>query len=179
MDELIRRIDEIYLKRALEVSLKGTCLRKKVGATLTTNPFRNFITIPWEENLRTIQDCVEKGLELDSYHVSSAFNTTVTGRNTCEDLGECLMHNGHCVRTLHAEIGCILNSNERQRKGSWIYISTAPCIKCFQEIVYSGIKRVIMEETSVWQTHKDFEKPIREMANEMGIEIWRKSERIV
>jgi deoxycytidylate deaminase len=173
MTDLITLIDEKYINRSKELARKGTCLRKGVGAILIRNPFKNYVSLDFENDstLGWIKSVILNNLNNDYYIVSEAFNTTVDRKNTCADQNECLMHNGHCIRTIHSEIQCILRSNYYERENGWMYISTAPCFKCFQEIAYCGIKRIILADKTYWETHKDFENIILQMAKEKEIEI--------
>src|SRR5574338_565009 len=128
MTDLISQIDNIYLQRVKELALKGTCLRKGVGAVLLRNPFKSYYELDWENDnsLKWIKENITKNLDNGHYLVSEAFNTTIDGKNTCKNLGECLIHNGHCIRTIHSEVQCILKANEFERENGWMYISTAP-----------------------------------------------------
>lgn len=172
MTDLISIIDEKYLNRAKELAQKGTCNRKGVGAVLIRNPFNGYITLDFEHDhtLNWIKETIRYNLKENHYFVSEGYNTTIDNKNTCFEIG-CLMHGGHCIRTMHAEIYCILNANFYERENGWLYISTAPCLKCFQEIAYCGIKRIILSDINSWETHPDFKLPIEQIAKEKGIEI--------
>jgi dCMP deaminase len=175
MTDLITLIDNKYLTRVKELAKKGTCLRKGVGAVLIRNPFANYVTMDFETDstLHWIKETILQNLSSDHYLVSEAFNTTLDNENTCKNMGSCLLYKGHCIRTIHSEIQCILKANQYERNNGWMYISTAPCFKCFQEIVYCGIKRIILADVSYWETHSDsdFREIIEQLAKEKEIEI--------
>lgn len=175
MDNLIDVIDRYYLDKLTPLKEKGTCLRKKVGAILVRNPFKCYSQWDYniESNLDLIKATIRTNLKKDNYTVYESFNTSLT-EETCESQGACLLHNGHCIRTLHPEIICILNSTFHQREQGWMYISTAPCYKCLQEIVYVGIKRIIVQDLSYWETHEELEKPCLQLIKKYEIELIEK-----
>lgn len=67
------------------------------------------------------------------------------GSPTCKDLGECLMEDGHCVRTIHAEVRAILNAATMSinPEGGVMYSILKPCFQCTKVIIASGIKKVV------------------------------------
>lgn len=179
MDDLINEIDQYYLDKLPFLKKRATCLRRKVAAILVRNPFKcysgNYAQVDFnnEETLDFIKVNIRTNLRKDIYTVSEGVNTSLT-EETCESEGKCLVHNGHCIRTMHAEIFCILTASIYQRDQAWMYISTAPCYKCLQEIAYVGIKRIIVEDLNSWQT-RDFEKPCRKLIEKYQIELVEKS----
>lgn len=64
---------------------------------------------------------------------------------TCKDLGECDMQDGHCVRTIHAEVNAIMLALRKgiSIKGATIYSLLKPCFNCSKMIVAAGIRRII------------------------------------
>lgn len=68
---------------------------------------------------------------------------------TCEEVG-CLMIDGHCKRTIHAEVNAILEATRRGWSGSLkdaeLYVTHEPCYDCTKYIVQSGIRKVIYIE---------------------------------
>lgn len=175
MDNLIDVIDRYYLDKLPFLKERGTCLRKKVGAILVRNPFKCYTRWDYnvESNLDLIKATVRTNLQKDHYTVYEGFNTSLTDE-TCETEGKCLLHNGHCIRTIHAEIWCVLNSTIYQRENAWMYISTTPCYKCLQEIAYVGIKRIVVQDLTSWKDHPDFEIPCRKLIEQFGIELIEK-----
>lgn len=67
------------------------------------------------------------------------------GSPTCEELGECLMENGHCVRTIHAEVRAILNAGVLgvSCDGGTMYSILKPCFQCTKVIIASGITKIV------------------------------------
>jgi dCMP deaminase len=67
------------------------------------------------------------------------------GSKTCKELGECLMEDGHCVRTIHAEVRAILNAAttmQNPNEGT-MYSILKPCFQCTKVIIAAGILRVV------------------------------------
>ena len=54
------------------------------------------------------------------------------------------MVDGHCVRTIHAEINAILQGAERGiPKGFTAYVTHFPCLNCSKQLLQVGCKRVV------------------------------------
>ncbi|MDK2821270.1 MAG: dCMP deaminase [Clostridia bacterium] len=60
----------------------------------------------------------------------------------CIDEG-CIMVNGHCVRTIHAEVNALLECSPEERKEATIYVTDRPCPECSKLIISSKVKRVV------------------------------------
>ena len=71
--------DEYFAAQALLISNRATCNRAKVGAVLVK----------------------------DNKVIATGYNGSVSGTDHCLEDG-CLMVEGHCVRTIHAEVNAIL-----------------------------------------------------------------------
>lgn len=67
------------------------------------------------------------------------------GSPTCKELGECLMEDGHCVRTIHAEVRAILNAGLTGQipEGGTMFSILKPCFQCTKVIIASGIETVV------------------------------------
>ena len=54
------------------------------------------------------------------------------------------MIDGHCARTLHAEVNAILQGAERGiPKGFTAYVTQFPCLNCSKQLLQVGCKRVV------------------------------------
>ena len=96
---------------------------------------------------------------------ATGYNGSIRGLEHCTEIG-CLMDNGHCVRTVHAEANAILQA---ARYGvsidkAHIYVTASPCWDCFKLIANAGIVRVLYGEF-----YRD--ERIQEFAREAGIEL--------
>lgn len=106
--------DEYFIDIAFKVKERSTCPRLGVGAVI-------------------VKDNRIKG---------TGYNGSPSGMAHCDDVG-CLMREGHCKRTIHAEVNAILECSPEERKGATIYVTAQPCAECAKIIINSGIKRVV------------------------------------
>lgn len=109
--------DTYFMDIALKVSERSTCPRLHVGAVL-------------------VKDKRIKG---------TGYNGSPKGLPHCDEDG-CHMVNSHCVRTIHAELNCLLEVAPPEREGATMYITHAPCPECQKLIITCGIKRVVYAE---------------------------------
>ncbi len=111
--------DVYFIKQADFVSTRATCDRKHCGAVITKN----------------------------NKVISTGYNGSGSKEPHCDDAGHFLV-NGHCVRTIHAEINAIQDAKERlsSLEGCKIYINTYPCWSCFGRIAKEGIKEVFYKD---------------------------------
>jgi len=67
-----------------------------------------------------------------------------SGSATCEQVG-CMMEDGHCVRTIHAEVRAILNAARfgLVTEGATMYSILKPCFQCTKVIVTAGISKIV------------------------------------
>jgi dCMP deaminase len=126
-----------FMNIATQVATRATCMRKHVGAVIVRD--------------RTI--------------LSTGYNGSIRGLPHCEDIG-CVVEEGHCVSTVHAEANAILQAarNGVAIGGAEIYTTASPCWPCFKLIANSGIHRVYYGEF-----YRD-EKSLA-VAREAGIEL--------
>ncbi|MBF0818650.1 deoxycytidylate deaminase [Streptococcus acidominimus] len=107
--------DEYFAAQALLIANRATCKRAKVGAVLVK----------------------------DNKVVATGYNGSVSGTEHCLDQ-ECLVVDGHCVRTLHAEVNAILQGAERGiPKGFTAYVTHFPCLNCSKQLLQVGCTRVV------------------------------------
>ena len=72
---------------------------------------------------------------------------SIRGLEHCETVG-CLMMEGHCTRTIHAEANAIIQAAKHglMIDRAEIYISASPCFSCFKLIANSGITKIYFME---------------------------------
>ena len=101
---------------AIQAATRSTCPRKHVGAVIVRD--------------RTL--------------LSTGYNGSIRGAPHCTEAG-CLMVDGHCVRTLHAEQNAIIQGalHGVNVSDSTIYVTHQPCLVCAKMIVNAGIERVV------------------------------------
>ncbi|MBO0477084.1 ComE operon protein 2 [Vagococcus sp. DIV0080] len=107
--------DQYFMGQSLLLSLRSTCTRLAVGATIVR----------------------------DKRIIAGGYNGSVSGDVHCIDEG-CYLVDGHCVRTIHAEMNAILQcakfgvgTDEAE-----IYVTHFPCLQCTKMILQSGIKKI-------------------------------------
>jgi dCMP deaminase len=111
--------DNYFMDIAFQVRERSTCPRLHVGAVI-------------------VKDKRIKG---------TGYNGSPMGLEHCEDdeVG-CFIKNNHCIRTIHAEVNCLLEVSPDERKDATIYVTHMPCPECQKLIITSGIKRVVFAE---------------------------------
>ena len=107
--------DEYFMAQSHLLSLRSTCSRLSVGATIV--------------KYKRI--------------VSGGYNGSIKGDDHCIDVG-CKVVEGHCVRTIHAEINAILQCSRFGvgTEGATIYVTHFPCLNCTKSIIQAGIKEI-------------------------------------
>jgi len=111
--------DEYFLAIAEVVSRRSTCPRARVGAVIVSP---------------------------DNRVLATGYNGSPPGELHCDDVG-CLMVDGHCQRTLHAEVNAIAFAARAGVKleGGRLYIWSSrgdvePCRECEKVRKATGIK---------------------------------------
>ena len=107
--------DEYFMAQSHLLSLRSTCSRLSVGATIVK----------------------------DKRIVSGGYNGSIKGDEHYIDVG-CKVVEGHCVRTIHAEINAILQCSKFGvgTEGATIYVTHFPCLNCTKSIIQAGIKEI-------------------------------------
>jgi dCMP deaminase len=126
-----------FMNIAHQAATRSTCPRKHVGAVIVRD--------------RTI--------------LSTGYNGSLPGLPHCDDVG-CMLEDGHCVATVHAEANAILQAakNGVMIAGAEIYTTASPCWNCFKLIANGGIKKIHYGEF-----YRD-ERSLH-LASEAGIEL--------
>jgi len=127
-DVNLKRIarDQYFMRIADVVSLRSTCIKRKVGAVLVK----------------------------DSYILSTGYNGAPSGFKHCTQ-DTCVRKNlktgekPEFCRGVHAEINCIIQAaiHGTSIKGDTaIYSTTFPCMSCLKLIINAGITRLVYKE---------------------------------
>ncbi|MFO7171928.1 MAG: dCMP deaminase family protein [Bacillota bacterium] len=108
--------DDYFIEMARLAAARATCPRRRVGAVLVR----------------------------DNRLIATGYNGAVRGAPHCDDVG-CLMVDGHCVRTVHAELNALLQCalNGVSSAGSTMYCTDFPCVGCAKAMVQAGVVRVV------------------------------------
>lgn len=107
--------DQYFISQSLLMSMRSSCTRLAVGATIVR----------------------------DKRVISSGYNGSVSGDAHCVDVG-CKVVEGHCVRTVHAEVNALLQCAKFgvSTEGADIYVTHFPCLNCTKTIIQAGIKDI-------------------------------------
>ena len=129
--------DVYFMNCAREVSARATCDRKHVGCVIVRD--------------KTI--------------LATGYNGSVRGLPHCDEAGH-MMEDGHCVRTIHAEINAIVQAARHGTAidGSTLFVTASPCWPCFRTIANTGIRRIVFGEF-----YRD--ERVFEVAQALGIEL--------
>ncbi|MEE8356783.1 MAG: cytidine/deoxycytidylate deaminase family protein [Anaerolineales bacterium] len=111
--------NEYFMNVAHEVAKRSTCERAMVGAVIVK----------------------------DKRILTTGYNGSPRGLPHCTEVG-CLMDNGHCVRTLHAEQNAIIVAALHGviTEGATIYITHQPCFLCAKMIINAGIVQIVYDQ---------------------------------
>jgi dCMP deaminase len=111
--------DTYFLDIATVVAKRSTCDRAAVGAVIVR----------------------------DKRMLTTGFNGSPSGQPHCDDIGHLLV-NGHCVRTIHAELNAIIQAalHGISLKGSTCYLTHFPCHGCAKALSNAGVVRVVYKE---------------------------------
>lgn len=122
---------------ARQAATRSTCPRKSVGAVIVR----------------------------DKTVLSTGYNGSIRGAPHCTDVG-CLMENGHCVRTVHAEANALIQAacHGIRLEGGQIFVTASPCFNCFKLIANSGIRMIFYGEF-----YRD--ERVMAFAEELGIQM--------
>lgn len=70
---------------------------------------------------------------------ATGYNGAPRGMEHC--IGDCT-HNGHCVRSIHAEENALTHAAPVSVEGGTLYCTHRPCPRCQLKIIQAGIARV-------------------------------------
>lgn len=104
---------------ARTVATRATCPRASVGAVVVRD--HRILTTGYNGAPRHVAHCTEMG---------------------------CMMENGHCVRTTHAEANAIVQGalHGVGLAGATIYCTHQPCLGCSKLLISAGIVRIVYEQ---------------------------------
>ncbi|HEU5139054.1 MAG TPA: ComE operon protein 2 [Bacillales bacterium] len=107
--------DQYFMAQSHLLATRSTCTRLAVGATIAR----------------------------DKRIIAGGYNGSISGGVHCVDEG-CFVIDGHCVRTIHAEVNAILQCAKFgvSTAGAEIYVTHFPCLQCCKTIIQSGIRKL-------------------------------------
>lgn len=132
--------NEFWFTIALFYSTRGTCDRLKAACLL---------------------------VDRDNRLVGAGYNGSLPGDPHCDEIGH-LVVDGHCLRTLHAEVNAILHSTG-DLTGATAYVLGTPCIDCVKKLLSKKIKKILF--TRDYDNRARGGQYIFELAKNQGTEI--------
>lgn len=107
--------DQYFMIQAALLASRSTCNRLSVGAVLVR----------------------------DKRIIAGGYNGSVSVDAHCIDEG-CYLRDGHCVRTIHAEMNAILQCAKFgiSTDGASLYVTDFPCLQCTKSLLQAGIKEI-------------------------------------
>lgn len=111
--------DQYFMAQSHLLATRSTCTRLAVGATIVR----------------------------DKRIIAGGYNGSISGGVHCIDEG-CYVIDGHCVRTIHAEMNAILQCAKfgASTADAEMYVTHFPCLQCCKAIIQSGVKAVYYAE---------------------------------
>lgn len=108
--------DSYFMKIAEDVALRSTCNRAQVGAVMVR----------------------------EKHIISTGYNGSPAGLEHCDDVGH-LMVDGHCVRTVHAEVNAIIQAAVfgLATRDAVCYVTHFPCLHCTKMLINARISRLV------------------------------------
>lgn len=112
--------DEYFMDITKMVATRSTCDRAFVGCVIVNDDHRI---------------------------VSTGYNGSVSGNPHCDEIGH-KMREGHCIRTIHAEMNALLYCAREgiSVKDCTAYVTHFPCLNCTKALIQAGIKKIIYHE---------------------------------
>src|SRR3990172_9587982 len=110
--------DTYFMDIATVVAARSTCDRATVGAVIVR----------------------------DKRILTTGFNGSPTGQPHCDEAGHLLV-DGHCARTLHAELNAIIQAalHGITLRGGTCYVTHFPCLGCTKAIANVGLVRLVFK----------------------------------
>lgn len=107
--------EEYFLRMADLAATRSTCPRRAVGAVLVR----------------------------EHRVIATGYNGSLRGQPHCSEAG-CLMVDGHCKRTVHAELNALLHCAvyAASSQGAALFTTSFPCLDCAKAMVQAGITAV-------------------------------------
>lgn len=106
---------DYFMANAELISKRSTCDRAYVGAVLVK----------------------------DNRIIATGYNGGVSATDNCDQAGH-YMEDGHCIRTVHAEMNALIQCAKEgiSTDGTEIYVTHFPCINCTKALLQAGITKI-------------------------------------
>lgn len=116
-----------YMNIAWTVATAGTCPRRQVGAVIVRND--QILATGYNGAPRKMPDCLEEG---------------------------CDVENGHCVRSVHAELNAIIQAANHgvEINGATLFTTASCCRSCMKACINAGIKEIVYSDVYSSEEHE-------------------------
>lgn len=133
--------DAYHMSFAKAASTRATCDRKHVGAVIVQ----------------------------DNRIIATGYNGSVAGLPHCDEVHHDMVE-GHCVRTIHAEMNALAQAAKfgASVNGAIIYTTASPCWHCFRVLVNAGVKEFVYAEP---YRYGEDQMRIQQVAHELGLTV--------
>lgn len=120
-------LNDYFMKIAEIVKLRSGCTRRQVGAVFV----------------------------VDKRIVATGYNQSPSGVKHCSEVG-CFIHDGHCIRSVHAELNGILNACKagQSLERSTVYVTSFPCLRCLMALRNAGVSTIKYREDYTVSDHE-------------------------
>jgi dCMP deaminase len=117
--------DEYFMNIAVQVSLRSTCIRRKVGAIIVKN--NNIISTGYNGAPKGMKNCID--------YPDRCYRAT-HNIPSGQELDKCY--------AVHAEVNAIMNAikSGHELMGSVMYVTTFPCSSCAKALLQAGIEKI-------------------------------------
>jgi len=141
--------DEYFMKVAMLVSERSTCVRQRVGAVIVKD--KRIITTGYNGASKGLKDCLELGCLRDELKIPS-------GKDK------------HICRSVHAEQNALIQAafHGISTNGGILYCTHDVCPNCARIIINAGIKKVV-----VYVKRERHDSEFKNLFDEAGIEFIR------
>lgn len=146
--------DTYFMEMAEHVSTRATCDRKHVGAVLVQD--KRIIATGYNGSIPGVPHCDDPEEFWQCSKCHKKFDTEPHGYHDISCAGYAIrkmigghdMDEGHCVRTIHAEVNAIAQAALLgiATKDTVLYCNTMPCWNCFKTVVSAGIKEIVYRD---------------------------------
>lgn len=111
--------EDYFMANAALISKRSTCDRAFVGAVLVKN----------------------------KRIIATGYNGGVSATDNCDDAGH-YMEEGHCIRTVHAEMNALIQCAKEgiSTDGTEIYVTHFPCINCTKALLQAGVTKITYQK---------------------------------
>lgn len=75
--------------------------------------------------------------------IATGYNGGVSDTDNCDEVGH-RMEDGHCIRTVHAEMNALIQCAKEgiSTDGTEIYVTHFPCLNCTKALLQAGITKI-------------------------------------